>query len=133
MSGRRSKERETAVGYPPYEFLFHPNFSMQKSLRRLTGAGRSLIFICMNAWNQYALAVSKLLGISHGQVVLVAVLLFFALLFAFRRNFWGTFKFLAIVGILGAITYHAYNFTMISLQKRDALVNKRVEIDDGKP
>ncbi len=87
----------------------------------------------MNRWNQYAFAVSKLLGITHGQVVLVVVLVILALLLALRRNFWGTFKFLVVVGIFGAITYHAYNFTMISLQKKEALVNKPLETDDGKP
>lgn len=100
---------------------------------RFDRSGKVAYLYCMNGWNQYALAVSKLLGISHGQVVIVAVLLLFALFLGLRRNFWGTFKFLLIIGIFGVIAYYAYDFTMISLKKKEALTNKRGVIDDGRP
>src|SRR5581483_6193789 len=38
------------------------------------------------------------------------------------EKFLGTFKFLLIAGIFGVISYYAYNFTLIGLEKKEALV-----------
>jgi len=87
----------------------------------------------MDQFNQIVHFISKRFGILPGQVYLVAGLLVFIFLLCFRRNFWGTFKFLLIVSVFGIISYYAYNFTMISLEKKEALVNKPLEQQDGNP
>jgi hypothetical protein len=85
----------------------------------------------MDQFSQLVQFISKRLGILPGQAYLVVALLLLILLLCFRRNFWGTLKFFVIVGAFGVVSYYAYNFTMMSMNKKEALVNKPLEQQDG--
>jgi hypothetical protein len=87
----------------------------------------------MNALNHLVQTISEGFGISAGQVIIGAVLLFMVLLFFFRRNFWGTFKFVLIVAALAALAFFAYNLAMIGLEKKESLVDKPVYPQDSNP
>ncbi|HZR46376.1 MAG TPA: hypothetical protein VFA47_06710 [Candidatus Manganitrophaceae bacterium] len=87
----------------------------------------------MDRFNPLIHFISRRFGLLPGQIYLVGALLLLILLLCFRRNFWGTFKFLLIAGIFGVISYYAYNFTLIGLEKKEALVNKPVDQSEGNP
>ena len=84
----------------------------------------------MDGLNRFIKAISGILGIGRGEVLSVAALLLLVLLLFFRRDFWGTFKFVLIVGALGMLAYFGYNLTLVGMEKRDKLVNKPFEMQD---